>query len=47
MISTLPTDRQQELIALVGELATAETSPARREFLGEFPEGFGLVDDAS
>ncbi|MDX3539913.1 hypothetical protein PV721_37490 [Streptomyces sp. MB09-01] len=26
-------------------LAEAETSPARREFLEGFPEGFGLVED--
>ncbi|MFJ2825821.1 hypothetical protein ACIO7M_32615 [Streptomyces toxytricini] len=46
-VSTLPSDQQQELIALIGEMAAAETNPARREFLEEFPEGFGLIDEAS
>ncbi|MFJ5712776.1 hypothetical protein [Streptomyces sp. NPDC093105] len=45
VVSTLPGDQQQELIALVGAMAAAETNPARREFLEEFPEGFGLIDD--
>lgn len=44
-LSTLPDDQRQELVALVGEMAAAETDSARREFLDEFPEGFGLVDD--
>ncbi|MER8233163.1 hypothetical protein [Streptomyces sp. NPDC094049] len=47
VVSTLPTDQQQELIELVGEMAASETNPARREFLEGFPEGFGLIDDAS
>ncbi|MEU2232250.1 hypothetical protein [Streptomyces vietnamensis] len=46
-VSTLPTDQQQELIELVGEMAASETNPARREFLAGFPEGFGLIDEAS
>ncbi|MFG2867565.1 hypothetical protein [Streptomyces sp. NPDC048338] len=47
VVNTLSRDQQQELIALLGEMAAAETNPARREFLEEFPEGFGLIDDAS
>ncbi|MGK5544044.1 hypothetical protein ACSNOH_04810 [Streptomyces sp. URMC 127] len=47
MISTLPNDQRQELTELVGEMAAAETNPARREFLEEFPEEFGLIEDAS
>lgn len=47
VVSTLSSDQQQELIALLGAMAAAETNPARREFLEEFPEGFGLVDDLS
>jgi hypothetical protein len=35
------------LIALIGEMAAAETNPARRAFLEEFPESFGLIDDAA
>ncbi|PWI20899.1 hypothetical protein DI272_38225 [Streptomyces sp. Act143] len=45
--STLTDDQRQELIELVGEMAAAETDSARREFLEEFPDGFGLVDDES
>ncbi|MEU5608168.1 hypothetical protein ACI2L4_24325 [Streptomyces sparsogenes] len=47
LVSTLPSDQRQELIELVGEMAAVETNPARREFLEGFPEGFGLIDDAS
>ncbi|MEU1415296.1 hypothetical protein [Streptomyces sp. NPDC005731] len=45
LVSTLSNDQRQELMALIGEMAAAETNPARREFLKEFPEGFGLIDD--
>ncbi|MFI8287836.1 hypothetical protein ACIGBL_01705 [Streptomyces sp. NPDC085614] len=47
VVSTLQGDQQQELIALLGAMSAAETNPARREFLEEFPEGFGLIDDLS
>ncbi|MGW4790481.1 hypothetical protein [Streptomyces sp. NPDC004230] len=47
VVSTLPSDQRQELTELVGEMAAAESNPARREFLEEFPEGFGLINDAS
>jgi hypothetical protein len=47
VVGTLPSDQRQELIELVGEMAAAEGDPARREFLEEFPEGFGLIDEAS
>ncbi|MFC8510436.1 hypothetical protein ACFU3J_17430 [Streptomyces sp. NPDC057411] len=47
MVSTLPSDQRQELIALLGEMAAAETNPARRGFLEDFPQGFGLIDDTS
>ncbi|MEU5116908.1 hypothetical protein AB0G64_36100 [Streptomyces longwoodensis] len=47
VVSTLPSDQQQELVALLGEMAAAETDPARREFLEELPESFGLIDDLS
>ncbi|WP_232542876.1 hypothetical protein [Streptomyces sp. QHH-9511] len=47
MVSTLSNDQQQELVALLGEMAAVETDPAHRKFLEEFPEGFGLIDDAS
>ncbi|MFF8384283.1 hypothetical protein [Streptomyces kanasensis] len=47
VVSTLPSEQRQELTELVGEMAAAETDSARRAFLEEFPEGFGLIDDAS
>ncbi|MFB6524933.1 hypothetical protein [Streptomyces sp. NPDC056399] len=47
MVGMLSSDQQQELIDLLGEMATTEANPARREFLLEFPEGFGLVGDPS
>ncbi|MGW7066843.1 hypothetical protein ACWGII_15390 [Streptomyces sp. NPDC054855] len=47
VVSTLPGDQRRELIELVGEMAAAETNPGRRAFLAEFPEGFGLIDEAS
>ncbi|MYT21527.1 hypothetical protein GTW69_14720 [Streptomyces sp. SID7760] len=47
VVGTLPTDQQQELNELVAEMAASETNLARREFLEGFPEGYGLVDDAS
>ncbi|MEV7035871.1 hypothetical protein AB0N99_37285 [Streptomyces sp. NPDC093272] len=47
VVSALPNDQRQELIELVGEMAAAETDRARREFLEEFPEDFGLNDDES
>lgn len=46
-VSSLPSDQRQELVELVGEMTAAETDPARRNFLEHFPEGFGLIDDAS
>ncbi|MBW8707243.1 hypothetical protein MBT84_47180 [Streptomyces sp. MBT84] len=45
LVSTLSNDQRQELMDMVGEMAAAETNPARREFLEEFPEGFGLIAD--
>lgn len=47
VVSTLSSDQQQELIALLGAMAAAEANPARRKFLEEFPEGYGLIDDPS
>ncbi|KKZ71729.1 hypothetical protein VO63_22020 [Streptomyces showdoensis] len=47
VVSTLSSDQQQELIALLGETAAAETNPARREFLEELPQGLGLIDHLS
>ncbi|MFD9415161.1 hypothetical protein ACFWC9_10640 [Streptomyces goshikiensis] len=47
LFSQLSTDQRQELIDLVRVMAEAEPDLARREFLEGFPEGFGLVEDAS
>ncbi|MER6678066.1 hypothetical protein [Streptomyces sp. NPDC000983] len=47
VISTLPHDQRRELIQLVEAMAAAEPDPARRAFLEEFPENFGLTDDES
>lgn len=41
----LSSDQRNELTGLLGMLADAESTPARREFLEGIPEGFGLVDD--
>ncbi|MER7196119.1 hypothetical protein [Streptomyces flaveolus] len=46
-VTSLSDAQRQELVELVGEMADAENDPARRAFLEQFPEGFGLVDDAS
>ncbi|MEV5666928.1 hypothetical protein [Streptomyces flaveolus] len=46
-VTSLSDAQRQELVELVGEMAAAETDPARRAFLEQFPEGFALVDDAS
>ncbi|WOX20305.1 hypothetical protein [Streptomyces solicathayae] len=46
-VSTLHSDQRKELIELVSEMAAAESNLARRQFLEEFPEDFGLIDDAS
>lgn len=47
LFGQLSGDQRQELIDLLSEMAEAEADPARREFLQGFPEGFGLVEDAS
>ncbi|MYR41831.1 hypothetical protein GTW67_07300 [Streptomyces sp. SID5910] len=45
-VTSLSDAQRHELAMLVGEMAAAETDPSRRQFLKQFPEGFGLVDDA-
>ncbi|NGN62941.1 hypothetical protein G5C51_03350 [Streptomyces sp. A7024] len=42
----LPQGRRAELVELLGTMAQEESDPERREFLEEFPESFGLVNDA-
>ncbi|MFE9636553.1 hypothetical protein [Streptomyces sp. NPDC006463] len=46
LVSKLSSEQRSELIGLLGTMAEAESDPARREFLKEFPESFGLLDDA-
>ncbi|MGQ4458418.1 hypothetical protein [[Kitasatospora] papulosa] len=46
LVSRLSSNQRNELIALLGAMAEAESDPARREFMEGFPEGFGLIDDA-
>ncbi|WP_327300046.1 hypothetical protein [Streptomyces goshikiensis] len=47
LFSQLSADQRQELIDLLRAVAEAEPDSTRREFLEGFPEGFGLVEDAS
>ncbi|MFG2896217.1 hypothetical protein ACGFZH_04000 [Streptomyces zaomyceticus] len=47
VVSTLPSDQQQGLIDLVGEMSSAESDPARRSFLDELPNALGLIADES
>ncbi|MFF4319104.1 hypothetical protein [Streptomyces sp. NPDC001568] len=45
LVGELSADQRGELGDLLGAMAEAEVDPVRREFLEEFPEGFGLLDD--
>ncbi|MGZ9929093.1 hypothetical protein ACXNSR_04305 [Streptomyces sp. NC-S4] len=45
LLSRLPDDQRGEFTDLLGRMAEEEGDPARRAFLREFPEGFGLVDE--
>ncbi|MEV5762559.1 hypothetical protein AB0L61_38055 [Streptomyces tendae] len=45
VVSKLLGEQRNELIELLGEMAEAESDPARREFLEGFPEGFGLLEE--
>jgi hypothetical protein len=46
-VTKLSDAQRQELVELVGAMTAAETDPARRACLEQFPEGFGLIDEAS
>ncbi|WP_314241546.1 hypothetical protein [Streptomyces sp. DSM 40907] len=45
LMSRLSDDQRGEFIDLLGKMAGEEDDPARRAFLREFPEGFGLVEE--
>lgn len=45
LMGRLSPDQRGELLDLVDAMAAEETDPERREFLEDFPEDFGLVDD--
>ena len=45
VMDNLPTDQQQRLIEVLGELADAEQDPARAQQLRSFPFDCGLVED--
>ncbi|MGW7333864.1 hypothetical protein ACWGIU_35730 [Streptomyces sp. NPDC054840] len=45
VLSRLAGDQRGEFLDLLGKMAEEEGDPARRAFLREFPEGFGLVEE--
>ncbi|MEV5319326.1 hypothetical protein AB0K92_17015 [Streptomyces sp. NPDC052687] len=45
LLSGLSAGQRDELLDLLDGMAAEETDPERREFLEDFPEGFGLVDE--
>jgi hypothetical protein len=45
LMGQLSHEQRGELLDLLGTMAVEEADPRRREFLEDFPEGFGLVDD--
>ncbi|MFF0073130.1 hypothetical protein [Streptomyces sp. NPDC005494] len=47
LVSTLPRTQRSELVGLLAAMAEAEPDPGRRAFLDEFPESFGLVEEAA
>ncbi|MEV0254666.1 hypothetical protein AB0H82_10435 [Streptomyces sp. NPDC050732] len=47
LVSHLSDDQRSEFMDLLGSMAAEETHPSRREFLGGFPEGFGLIEEDS
>ncbi|MGW3176953.1 hypothetical protein [Streptomyces sp. NPDC001153] len=46
VVSKLSHDQQAEFLDLLETMAREEDDPSRRAFLEEFPDGFGLVEDA-
>lgn len=46
VVSKLSREQQYEFLGLLAAMAREEPDPSRRAFLEEFPDGFGLVEDA-
>ncbi|PBC93724.1 hypothetical protein BX281_1574 [Streptomyces sp. Ag82_O1-15] len=46
VVSKLSREQQDEFLGLLATMAREESDPSRRAFLEEFPDGFGLVEDA-
>ncbi|MFI6985430.1 hypothetical protein ACIBSV_43675 [Embleya sp. NPDC050154] len=45
LLGQLSAGQRAELLDLIAEMADAESDPSRREFIEQFPDGFGLLDD--
>ncbi|MGW3324533.1 hypothetical protein [Streptomyces virginiae] len=45
ILSRLSDGQRGEFLDLLGKMAEEESDSARRAFLREFPEGFGLVEE--
>ncbi|GAA3791842.1 hypothetical protein ACFS5L_06690 [Streptomyces phyllanthi] len=46
IVSNLSREQRDEFLDLLGTMAREEADPSRRAFLEEFPDDFGLVEDA-
>nr|WP_202456296.1 MULTISPECIES: hypothetical protein [unclassified Streptomyces] len=47
LMSHLSDDQRSEFMDLLGSMASQENDPSRRDFLLDFPEEFGLVEEDS
>ncbi|MGW5214229.1 hypothetical protein ACWEQO_24245 [Streptomyces sp. NPDC004051] len=47
MVGRLSHAQQEEFLDLLGTMAAEEADASRRAFLEEFPDSFGLVEDAA
>ncbi|MGY3204690.1 hypothetical protein [Streptomyces sp. TE5632] len=47
VVSKLSREQQEEFLDLLGTMAAEEADASRRAFLEEFPDNFGLVEDAA
>ncbi|MFF4903149.1 hypothetical protein [Streptomyces sp. NPDC001068] len=46
VVSKLSREQQNEFLDLLGAMAVEEADPSRRAFLEQFPDGFGVIEDA-
>jgi hypothetical protein len=46
VVGKLSREQQDEFLDLLGTMAAEEADPSRRAFLEEFPNGFGVIEDA-